>query len=113
MAVQFLNLSPTGNEAIAVYILIDGSKHNVATVSGYMLWFTKYKTGATEYALTAVRFLNNPIALHTLINESKHNVAAIISGYMLWFTKYQTGLALNMLSWQCGSLIFLLQGMKQ
>ena len=40
MAVRFLNLSPTGTEAIAVSILINKSKHNVAAiVSGYMLWF--------------------------------------------------------------------------
>ena len=74
---------------------------------------------ATEYAIITVRFLNpshtgnESIALHTLINESKHNVAAIVSGYMLWFIKYQTGLVLNMFSCQCGSLIFLLQEMKQ
>ena len=66
---------------------------------------------ATEYALTAVR--DEAIAVYILIDRSKHNVAAVVSGYMLWFTKYQTGLLLNMLSWQCGSLIFLLQRMKQ
>ena len=68
MAVRFLNLSPTGNEAVAVSVLID---------------------------------------------ESKHNVAAIVSGYMLWFTKYRTGLLLNMLSLHCSSLIPLLLEMKQ
>ena len=46
MAVRFLNLSPTENEAIAVSIFTNELKHNVtAIVSGYMLCFTKYQTG--------------------------------------------------------------------
>ena len=74
---------------------------------------------ATEYAVTAVWFLNlsptgnKAVAVSILIDESKHNDAAIVSGYMLWFTKYRTGLLLNMLSEQCGSLIPLLLEMKQ
>ena len=31
-ALRFLNFFPTGNEAIAVYILIDGSEHNVVAI---------------------------------------------------------------------------------